>query len=54
MDWDRFAGWSAETLYSIERPTFLAMYGGRTALEQVIAAANKHRVVIETKPRLDE
>jgi hypothetical protein len=53
MDWDRFAGWSVSTLHDIEGPTFLAMHGGRTALEEVIAAANKHRLVIEVRPRPD-
>jgi hypothetical protein len=53
MDWDRFAGWSVSTLHDIEGPTFFAMYGGRTALEDVMAAANKHRVVLNVKPRPD-
>jgi hypothetical protein len=53
MDWDRFAGWSVAKLHDIEGSTFLAMYGGRTALEEVIAAANKHRLVIDIKPRPD-
>jgi hypothetical protein len=53
MDWDRFAGWFVPTLHDIEGPTYLAMWGGRTALEAVVAAANKHRLVIDIKPRPD-
>jgi hypothetical protein len=53
MDRNRFAGWSVSTLHESEGPTVLAMYDGRTALEEVIAATNKHRLVIEIKPRPD-
>jgi hypothetical protein len=51
MDWDRFAGWSVSTLHDIEGPSALAMYGGRRALEDVMAAANEHRIVLDLMPR---
>jgi hypothetical protein len=53
MDWDRFAGWSVDDLHAVEGPPVLAMYGGRSALGEVIAAANKHSLVINRKPLPD-
>jgi hypothetical protein len=51
MDWDRFAGWSDSMLHDVEGPAVLAMWAGRTALREVVTAANTHRVVIDRKPR---
>jgi hypothetical protein len=51
MDGDRFAGWFASTLHDVEGPAVLAMWAGRIALQEVMAAANKHKVVIDVKPR---
>jgi hypothetical protein len=49
IDWDRFAPWSAGTLFDIEGPAVLAMWGGRVALKAVMDAANRHPLVLETK-----
>jgi len=50
MDWERFAGWTNSTLHDVAGPAVIAMSIGRTALREVLTAANSYRVVIDRKP----
>lgn len=49
MSWDRSRGWTESALYDVVGPTYLAMWFGCQALEEVLLVANRHPLILEVK-----
>lgn len=50
MSWDRSRGWEESTLNDVVGTTYLAMWFGSQALEEVLIVANRHFLVLDAEP----